>query len=58
MGILPLGLKMLKARRKVTTSEEKWLEYVILGKKNNTNKPTISLPAWNLDDDILVVHGQ
>lgn len=30
-------------------------EYVILGKKQNTNKPTILLPAWNMDDDILVV---
>lgn len=33
-------------------------EYVILGKKQNTNKPTILLPAWNMDGSILVVHWQ
>lgn len=32
-------------------------EYVILGKKKqNANKPTILLPAWNIDGGILVVH--
>lgn len=32
-------------------------EYVILGKKQNANKPTILLPG-NMDDDILVVRWQ
>lgn len=33
-------------------------EYVILGKKQNPNEPTILLPAWNMDDGVLVVHWQ
>lgn len=33
-------------------------EYVILSKKQNTNKPTVMLPAWNMADDILVLRWQ
>lgn len=49
---------MFKAQQKVTTSEKNdSKKYVILGNKQNTNKPTISLPALNIDE-ILVVCWQ